>query len=119
MIVGLAAALAVGGVIWAQGAWKSRQVRALLGEARQAFRDGREATGEALLDEASQIRGVPARAATELKGALVRRAFDVQLKAEKPVLTLDGPFRPFRELADEARRRRLPCPFWLEVLGSR
>jgi hypothetical protein len=126
-IVGLILLMAAGGWLAGRGAWNRYQLRGLLRGAIEAYRAGDDRTAESLQSRAGARANLnalpPGRERDlydELRAILVRRAYEVQLSRERQdgARPLPPDLNELRDLREECRRFRLPCPLVVEFVAA-
>ena len=128
-IAGLILLMVAGGwLTWGRGAWNRYQIRSLLRDALEAYRGEQEGRGYELLkraEERATLSTLPPGVEQDLFRAIlalrVRRAYEEQMARDTQEVTIGRVPREImalRDLRNEGRRLRLPCPAVVELLGA-
>lgn len=125
-IAGLVLLLVAGGwIVWGRGAWNRYQIRELLRGAQTAHDEGRETEARDLLrrvGELANLSDLPPGPGKDLyKAFLIREAYEEQLKRDRQEVFIGRVPREIvalRDLRNEGRRLRLPCPAVVELMGA-
>ncbi len=123
LLLMLAAAWFAGG----RQAWNRYQVRSLLRGALQAYEAGRDEEGRRRVDMADERMNLGTLAPgperdlhRQIQIILVRRALVEQSQRQGQTLFIGSMPREIvalRDLRNECRRIRLPCPAWVELVA--